>query len=261
MQIPPKDIVLLIGVVTLIFLIAPLFLIFYISLYNRRKKKHTEETAMLKQSFENELLRSQMEVQEQTLKTIAYDLHDNIGQLLGLTIITLGSVNSSNIEKTAEKVTTAEELAKRALKEVRTLSRLLHGEELISRGLAAAISFELEWLERSQVFRIIYNNNAGTLPSSSDKEIIIFRLFQELLNNSVRHAKATEIRIDLSFAVGMLTLTVSDNGAGFDLVETLKLYKGMGLQHLYKRAGMIGGQVSIVTQPGNGTTTTISVPC
>nr|WP_295863682.1 ATP-binding protein [uncultured Chitinophaga sp.] len=260
MQIPPKDIVPLIGVVTFIFLIAPLFLIFYISLYNRRKKKHTEETVILKQSFENELLRSQMEVQEQTLKTIAHDLHDNIGQLLGLTIITLSAVNTNNIEKTTEKVTAAEELAKRALKEIRTLSRLLHGEELISRGLAAAISFELEWLEHSQVFTIIFNNNAHTLPAASDKEIIIFRLFQEILNNTVRHSKASEIKTDLTFAANTLTLTVSDNGIGFDLNETMKLYKGMGLQHLYKRAGIIGGHVSIVTQPGIGATTTISVP-
>lgn len=260
MQISPKEVLFLIGLTTLIFLIAPLFLIVYVNLYNRRKKKHAEEKESLKQAFHTELLKTQMEVQEQTLKTIGYDLHDNIGQLLGLTVMTLGSINIQDTEKAGEKVAAAESLAKRAVKELRALSRLLHGEELLSRGLVDAIAFELEYLERSDLFRITYTHPDIPLPPLADKATITFRLFQEILNNIVRHAQANEIVINLAFAGNVLTLSIQDNGNGFDVAEIMKQHKGMGLQNIQKRAGMIGGQTNIQSAPGAGTTIKITIP-
>lgn len=260
MQISPKEVLFLIGLTTVIFLIAPLFLIVYVNLYNRRKKKHAEEKESLKQAFNTELLKTQMEVQEQTLKTIGYDLHDNIGQLLGLTVMTLGSINIKDTEKAGEKVAAAEALAKRAVKELRALSRLLHGEELLNRGLVNAIAFELEYLERSDLFKITYIHPDTPLPPIADKATIAFRLFQEILNNIVRHAQANEIVINLAFAGNVLTLSIQDNGAGFDVAEIMKLHKGMGLQNIHKRAAMIGGQAQILSTPGTGTTIKITIP-
>jgi len=260
MQISSKEILFFIGTTTVIFLIAPLFLIVYVNLYNRRKKKHAEEKESLKQAFDTELLKTQMEVQEQTLKTIGYDLHDNIGQLLGLTVMTLGSINIQDTEKAGEKVAAAEALAKRAVKELRALSRLLHGEELLSRGLVAAIAFELEYLERSDLFKISYTHPDTPLPPLADKVTIVFRLFQEILNNIVRHAQANEIVINLAIAGNVLTLSIQDNGAGFDVADIMKQHKGMGLQNIQKRAGMIGGQAQIQSAPGAGTTIKITIP-
>ncbi|NQX41418.1 Signal transduction histidine kinase [Pedobacter steynii] len=260
MQISSKEVFFLISLITIIFLIAPLFMIAYVSLYNRRKKKHNEETESLKKAFENELLRSQMEVQEQTLKTVASDLHDNIGQLLGLTIITLSSININDPAKAKEKIAAAEDLAKRSVKELRALSRLLDGEELISRGLIGAIAFELDWLEKSQLFKIRYHSSVKTLPAKAGKETIIFRLFQETLHNIIRHAKALEIIINLEFINDLLILSIADDGIGFNFTEIKKLHKGMGLQNIQKRVAMIGGTVSFDTAPGTGTKTTITIP-
>lgn len=260
MQISSKEIIFLISIITIIFLTIPLFLIAYIRLYNRRKKKHVEEKEILKSTFENELLKSQMEVQEQTLKTVAYDLHDNIGQLLGLTVVTLSSIDLENIEKAAEKISAAEELTKRSVKAIRALSRLLHGEELLSRGLNGAISFELDWVEKSGLFKINYVNNIKDLPSQPDKETIIFRLFQEILNNILKHAKATEISIILDLSNNILTLSLEDNGIGFEIEEINKQNKGMGLHNIQKRAEMIGGNALFTSIPGSGTKIIISTP-
>ncbi|WP_316803600.1 sensor histidine kinase [Pedobacter nototheniae] len=260
MQISSKEIIFLISIITIIFLTIPLFLIAYIRLYNRRKRKHSEEKELLKKVYENELLKSQMEVQEQTLKTVAYDLHDNIGQLLGLTIVTLSSIDLENVAKAAEKIAAAEELTKRSVKAIRALSRLLHGEELLSRGLTGAIAFELDWVEKSGIFKITYVNNAQELQSQPDKETIIFRLFQEILNNILKHAKATEISINLDFSNNNLTLAMQDNGIGFKIDETSKQNKGMGLHNIQKRAEMIGGNATFYSEPGSGTKITITTP-
>lgn len=257
MQISSKEIFFLISIITIIFLTIPLFLIAYIRLYNRRKDKHAEEKRNLKSAFENELLKSQMEVQEQTLKTVAYDLHDNIGQILGLTVVTLSSIDLENREKAAEKISAAEELTKRSIKAIRALSRLLHGEELLSRGLTGAIAFELDWVEKSGLFTISYLNNVQDLPSHPEKETIIFRLFQEILNNILKHAKATEISIKLALSHHILTLSLEDNGIGFEINQQ---YEGMGLHNIQKRAAMIGGKAELSSIPGSGSKIVITIP-
>jgi hypothetical protein len=260
MQISSKEIISLIGLTSIIFLIAPTFLIVYVLSYNRRKKKHQEETMLMQKNYETELLKTQMEVQEQTLKTVAYDLHDNIGQLLSLTTITLSSINLNDSEKTAGKIALIEDLTLRSIKEVKALSRLLHGEEIVSRGLKSAIEFELEWLKRSDKFRIIFDHNMPVYNIDSAKETILFRLFQEIINNIIQHAKATEININLETTTDSLRLTISDDGIGFNVDEILNRKAGMGLHNIMKRSAMINGTASIISTPLKGATITINVP-
>src|SRR5476651_340066 len=89
----------LIIIATLIFLIAPAFLLLYIFIYNRRKKKNIEKKEQKKLNFEAEIVKTQLEIQEQTIQTIGTDLHDNIGQLLSLTSLTLGSIEPGDPAK------------------------------------------------------------------------------------------------------------------------------------------------------------------
>ena len=83
-------------IATAIFLIAPAFIVVYIFIYNQRKKLHIQEKAQMKLSFEAEIAKTQLEVQEQTMQTIGAELHDNIGQLLSLTSLTLNSIELDN---------------------------------------------------------------------------------------------------------------------------------------------------------------------
>lgn len=215
---------------------------------------------LMQKNYETELLKTQMEVQEQTLKTVAYDLHDNIGQLLSLTTITLSSINLNDSENTAGKIALVEDLTLRSIKEVKALSRLLHGEEIVSRGLKAAIEFELEWLKRSDKFKVDFEHNITAYNIDSAKETILFRLFQEIINNIIQHAKATEININLKTTTESLRLTISDNGIGFNVDEILNRKAGMGLHNIMKRSGMINGTASIISAPLKGATITINVP-
>lgn len=261
MQVSSKEIVALIALTSLVFLLAPLFLIRYVLLYNRRKRKHEEEKALITQTLETEMLRTQMEVQEQTLRTIAYDLHDNIGQLLSLTTITLSSINLDDKAKAAEKILFIEDLTARSTSEVKALSRMLHSEEILSRGLFSAMEFELNWLKRSDRFSIHFDKPSfPSFDSDPGKETITFRLFQEIINNIIQHAKATDIFITLNRADGALQLTIRDNGVGFDVAPTLARKSGMGLHNIRKRAALIKGTADIQSAPGAGTTITLNIP-
>jgi signal transduction histidine kinase len=246
---------------TAIFLIAPAFIVAYISVYNRRKKRHIEEKEIMKLTFDAELIKTQLEVQEQTMQTIGADLHDNIGQLLSLTSLTLNSIEIDNPLKAKEKIEASIDLTLRSIKEMRLLGRLLQGDQLVALGLSEAICQEISWMERSGRFQIVYTPG-DEIPAinNPDKDLIIFRILQEIFNNIIKHAAATEIIIKLDYEEGILKLCVDDNGVGF-IADDLPLEKhGMGLQNISKRAGIIGGQATINSNPGEGTQICIFIP-
>ncbi|MES2278156.1 MAG: ATP-binding protein [Bacteroidota bacterium] len=251
----------LILVITLIFLIAPAFIIIYMFVYNERKKRHIKEKMQMKLAFDAEMAKTQLEVQEQTMQTIGADLHDNIGQLLSLTSLTLNSVELEGDPKAKKKVDAAIDLTLRSIKELRQLGKLLQGDQLIAIGLVAAIRHEIDWVERSGKFKVTYVDE-GELPAdgNTDKDLIVFRILQEALNNIIKHASASHIHIKIEYRDAVLQLHINDNGIGFD-ADNLQLDKqGMGLHNIHKRAGIIGGDVIIRSKPGEGTAITVIIP-
>jgi len=259
MQILSKEVIFLITLTTSIFLIAPIFIIVYVSYYNKKKAKHLEEKEALKKTFELELLKSQFEVQEHTMETIATNLHDNIGQLLSLTSITLSSIKADSAQE--GKINAAGELVVRAIQELRQLSRIMSGKELISKNLGHAIAFELDWLKKGTDFQVLFTDNTTrTSPQNSDNELILFRIFQEIINNIIRHAEATKITITIDQTDTTLSLQVKDNGKGFVLEDKLQANDGMGLFNISKRAKMMDGSFSIHSVTGVGTDILVCIP-
>ena len=259
MAIP--DISGLIIITTAIFLIAPAFIVAYIFVYNNRKKRHILEKQQMQLSFESEIVKTQLEVQEQTMQTIGRELHDNIGQLLSLTSLTLSSVELSNKAKARQKIDDSIDLTLRSIKEMRLLGHLLQGDQLVAVGLAEAIRQLVSWMQRSGRFEIIYTAGDEIAANrNADKDLIIFRITQEIFNNIIKHAAATEITIDLDYEAGMLELRIADNGVGFATGETSFARDGMGLQNIRKRAGIIGGEAVITSNEGHGTQIIVSIP-
>jgi signal transduction histidine kinase len=244
---------------TVIFLIAPATLIFYVSLYNSRKKKHSEEKKQLEQLFKTELIKSRMEAREQTLKTVAAELHDNIGQILSLASVTLSFIDPTNQADCSAKINNAEQLIKRSVNELRQLSRVLYGEQLLQHGLATAMQTELDWMEKTGRYLISYNQTGNSkLFLDPEKEIISFRLFQEVVSNIIKHAEASRIDVALDAKDDRLLITITDNGKGFD--PDIQQGNGLGLETVKKRAMLMGGSVSMRSQVGAGTRFEIIIP-
>jgi two-component system NarL family sensor kinase len=247
--------------ITAIFLIAPVFIVVYILNYNNRKKRHILEKQQMQLFFESEIAKTQLEVQEQTMQTIGADLHDNIGQLLSLTSLTLNSIELDNEAKARQKIDDSIDLTLCSIKEMRLLGHLLQGGQLVAIGLVEAIRQLVNWMERSGRFEIIYTAGDEIAANrNEDKDLIIFRITQEIFNNIIKHAAATEITIDLDYEVGKLELRIADNGIGFVADEEPLAKHGMGLQNIRKRAGIIGGEAVIASNAGQGTKIIVSIP-
>ena len=251
----------LIVFLTLVFLIAPAFLLIYVNQYNKRKKRHIEEKEMMKLTFESEIAKTNLEVQEQTMETIGRELHDNIGQLLSLVSQTLNSVKLEEPEKARQKIDSAVDFTMLSIKELRQLGKLLQGEQLIGLGLCEAIRQMINWIEKSGQYLVNYDIE-GEQPAQNnpDKDLILFRILQEVFNNIIKHSKASEINIKLTYGQGGIRLQVIDNGAGFDINHLQEDQKGMGLLNIQKRAEIVGGEISIQSQPGEGTCIEIFIP-
>ncbi|MEH3113373.1 sensor histidine kinase [Pedobacter terrae] len=215
----------------------------------------------MQQKFESEMLQTRVEVQDQTMQSIATELHDNVGQLLSLTTLTLNSVNLNDVEKAKKKIDNSLALVNKSIKELRELAKLLHGEQLVENGIGHAIDQEINWLNKAGTYELKVSNQLLNLPiTSPDKDLIILRLLQEIINNIIKHAQAKHIKIDAYLKQDILYLNVTDNGIGFYPDEFNTKKSGMGLSSIYKRMEMINGKLVLNSAPGEGTSISIEIP-
>lgn len=247
--------------ISLIFLVIVIGLIILVTSYYRKKRIHLDEKKELNQKFESELLKTQIEVQEQTMQTIASNLHDNIGQLLSLTNITLGSIDICNAEKAEAKISTSVELVNKSIKELRELAKLLQGEQLLQNGIGYAIEQEVNWIRKTEAYEVIFENNLiEDIVSSQQADLVILRLFQEISNNIIKHAQATKITIQLYHQENQLFLSVKENGIGFDYQAAKNSGKGMGLNSIENKVKLINGILDIQSTASKGTQIVIQIP-
>ena len=239
----------------------PLFLILYMSSYTRHKKNHALEKQQMHQQFESEILQARIEVQDQTMQTIATELHDNVGQLLSLTTLTLNSVDLSQTEKAEKKISSSLNLITKSIKELRELAKLLHGEQIVENGIGYAIEQEINLLNKTGAYQIEINNRLMDLVERSpDKDLIILRLLQEIINNIIKHANATTISFDAFSTNKILHLNIKENGIGFDQEKASAKKSGMGLNSIYKRIEMINGKLTLNSSTNTGTIILIEIP-
>lgn len=247
--------------ISITFFIIVIGLVFLVGLYYHRRKLHIEEKKTMNQKFEAEILKTHIEVQEQTMQTIATDLHDNIGQLLSLTTLTLNSINLKESENSEKKINTSLDLVKKSIKELRDLAKLLQGEQIVESGLGKAIKQELDRLKRVSSYKLKVKNQLLDLAvSSPNKDLIILRLLQEIINNIIKHSKATDIEINTALTNDTLHLKVAENGIGFNYEEVKSQKKGIGLYSIHKRVEMINGKIHIDSNLSVGTTIIIEIP-
>ena len=257
---PDVEIYLILFTTLILFMSLSGFIIYFIVLYRKKQSINLIEREKLEVQFQQEILKTQLEVQEQTMQTIGADLHDNIGQLLSLTSLTLGSIEINEVNKAQQKIDTALDLNSRCIKELRLLGKLLQGEQLIGSGLAEAINYEIAWMEKAGQYTVNYQTeNYCTESCNADKDLLVFRILQEILNNIIKHAFASQINIKLDCRNSCLQLLVEDNGIGFSTDAVPGKQEGMGLHNIRKRAELMDGEIDIASRPGTGTRVTLKI--
>jgi signal transduction histidine kinase len=230
-----------------------------VMVYRRKQVEYIHEQSRMKAAFEKELLEAQLEMQEQTMKHIAQEIHDNIGGTLTLAKLNLNTIRAEQQNGTIGKIGNAKELVTKAISDLRTLSKTLHGEAVLSAGILNAIKMELQLIDKAGNCETSFSVSGTPASIDQKKELILFRTVQEALHNAMKHSGATKIQIDVVYDKQGLTLLIRDNGKGFDrTVLENDPEKGLGLRNMQNRTKMIGGDLSI--DGSTGTKIQISLP-
>jgi signal transduction histidine kinase len=226
------------------------FLLFRI--YLKKKNKLIQEKQLLKVQYDQMLLQSQLEIQEQAFTLISEEIHDNIGQVLSLVRLNLNTLGSQPAE---EKINSTDALLGKAISDLRNLSHNLNSHFISNVGLTEALRQLLDHLHKTGQFDTQFHTNDYNWEISEGQLIIVYRTIQELINNIIKHAAATEITIRLTENLDRKMITISDNGKGFDPLNLSS--EGLGLQNIKKRAAMIQADIEIKSAINEGTSITI----
>lgn len=224
--------------------------------YKLKKEKELQQTIITQRE---EATINILTAEENERKRIAADLHDGVGQLM-----TAAWLNLQVMEKQPLAAEQKELLSKTTLlvgescKEVRQVSHNMMPNALLKKGLVNAIREFTQQIDKS-VLTINLQTEGLNKELNSITETILYRVIQECVNNTIKHAEATELDISIQNSDGGIDVLIEDNGKGFNANFTGEK-EGLGLQNIRSRISFLKGTVQWDSSPGNGTVVAIHLP-
>lgn len=201
-------------------------------------------------SYEQEMRRAETEMSEHMMERFALELHDNIGHILTCMRITIENKKMDS-EENAALYEPIDGYLDEASEQIKLLSRSFNTEYIKSSGLIEAIGLEVNRINALRRISIDITENSFQSPFTKDTELLVFRIFQEIVNNAIKHSGAKKMFVEVSGENGF-RMIVKDNGRGFDRDLVFNSKKASGLRNIMKRAEMAGLNCDIDTTPGTG---------
>lgn len=248
-----KEILFLVIIIFITFIAIIVFFVILILLYQKKEKQRQQE-----------IFQSVIDTEEKERIRIARDLHDSLGASLSAI-----KMKSNRLKDTAQAKATElyplsadiYQLLDDACKEVRSISHNLLPASLLNQGLIPALQNFQQQLSSSTGRQIHFHlmGNAGITPNQT-RDLMIYRIVQELINNALKHSEAESISIQLINNQQKLTIMVEDDGVGFDSGTMTEKSTGIGLSNIYSRVAFLKGTMEIESQPNQGSSFVIHIP-
>lgn len=226
------------------------FMFMMVVFYQKRKIKAFKEQQRLRTQYEQSVLKAKVEIREETLKYVGQELHDNIGQMLSLIKLYLS-------KPTVKQTTDIKLLIDQAITDIRKLSQDLNINRVEQYTLKDFIEQELSKVHKAGGIKTHFVNEGYDESLNTQTLLMISRIFQECINNIIRHAEAKNIFVKLAATKDAWTLSIEDDGIGF---EADSKAKGSGLVNIYDRSKLIGGEVQVSSVLGSGTHVLLIMP-
>jgi two-component system NarL family sensor kinase len=247
-------------------LLMVVFIVTIFQLYRKKKLLQEKELESMKTAFEKELLQTRLEIQEDVLKNVSMEIHDNIGQIMLLAKVNISILQTMAIpEDGTELIKETKLMLTKASEDISQLSRSLNSDRISDIGVFAAITHELQLMEQKKLFSVLVRNPLEISGKNLPKEtqLLVFRMFQEIGSNIIKHAGATRVGLTIEQQTNGYHLQIEDNGKGFEFTPSSTAqsdYNGVGLRSLQSRVNLFKGTIQIHSILQQGTTISIFIP-
>jgi two-component system, NarL family, sensor kinase len=260
MQPDSNQFLLIFAIATVAMLVLAGAIVIFVVFYQKRMLQEQFKRQALEFDYQQKMMQAELESQESERRKLAADLHDSIGGMLST--IRVGISTMARALPNPQAIDETKKMLDDTISSVRRISRDLMPSTLEKFGLTYAIKELCERFEQTAKITISFTENGEIPKLDSQRELMIFRIAQELLNNAVKHSQATQI--DLSTSMGdSLVLVVEDNGVGFDadfFRNDTAGNKGLGLYSIENRARLLGGEVTFERGRTKGSKTILIAP-
>lgn len=248
-----KEIVAIILYTSCFFMVVAFFLVAFFYFSRKKIIQKEVEKRDLEIQYRKEQLHAVIVTQEEERKRIAQDLHDDISSKLNIVSLNSHLLSSPNLTEgeTNEITDTIISLTAKALENSRKIAHNLLPPVFEKFGLNAGVRELCDEFESSKAVKVHYHNGIDFDSNHNDRHLHIFRILQELMNNSLRHGKATKIWIDFKIENEIQTCYYKDNGIGFDS-ENTENQKGLGMKNMDSRISFLKGTIEIHSEIGKG---------
>ncbi|MCB0696585.1 MAG: sensor histidine kinase [Chitinophagaceae bacterium] len=242
-----------------LFTLFAVFTILFIALQKKKQHRYLIEKQEREHRYSRELMQSRLEVQEQTLKNLSAELHDNIAQVLGMAKMQLHVLAESTENEQPNMARETAEMVGEAIKDIRSMSHLMNGAYILKQGLHESIEKDLQRISSALRIKCNFKVSGNPFDLDEDKELILFRVIQECVANAVKHGTPYSIEVSLNYHQGTLSVEIVDDGKGFD-PENLSKDHGLGLMNIRERVHLLNGKVDITSELKKGTRIQLNIP-
>jgi signal transduction histidine kinase len=203
-------------------------------------------------------IRGEITTMENERIRIAHDLHDELGPELSSVKLRLNNLEVS-AQEDIEDVAKINRSIDNIILQMRDISNDLMPSKLERKGLIAAMNDSIENIAKPDELKICFRCE-NTPELSKEKSIHLYRMLQEIMHNTIKHAKARVLKIELSLKNQTLVVLSEDDGVGFDYNSIVKENTGLGLRSLLSRTEVLGGEMFVESKKGKGTNYIFEIP-
>ena len=242
---------------TAIILFLSFGLILFIVYYQKSRLQFRREKEIQEHHYERKILKNQLLDKEQTLSKVARDMHDNVANkasLLNMKIARLVKINQNDI---ADQLSEVSELTAELITEIKAVSHSLNTDRIHQISLHEALAEELKRIENLG-YKTDLSITGDQFTLQNERKTLLFRICQEALGNTRRHANANTVSISLTYTAHSLTIILKDNGTGFD-IDRVNAKNSTGLLNMESNTKLLGGTIQIESNQESGTAITVKI--
>lgn len=256
-----EELVLILITSTALILILGTVIVFAVLIQNKRKFKYRQQLVQMKGYYEKTMLEAELKILEDTFKAISQNLHDNVGSNISTAMLLL--YKDKNMDDKEHDLNRQEALGilDKIVDDLKNIAHSLNPDYLDQIGLGEAIKQRVEQLSRTKKYKIELQQDGSYRKLDRQKQLILFYIFQEAINNINTHAEARNINIRIKYEPNELDLFIGDDGKGMDVEKEMSSnVKGNGLINMRTHAAMIEAGLDIFSSKDTGTKIRVTVP-